>query len=48
MAKVRNIVFDCNESILDLTTVTPIFSVCFAHRLPCASGSGSSSPTPRR
>jgi 2-haloacid dehalogenase len=29
MPKVRNIVFDCNESILDLTTVTPVFQRLF-------------------
>jgi len=27
--KVRNIVFDCNETILDLTTVTPVFQRVF-------------------
>jgi 2-haloacid dehalogenase len=29
MPTVRNIVFDCNESILDLTTVTPVFQRLF-------------------
>jgi 2-haloacid dehalogenase len=29
MSKIRNIVFDCNESILDLTTVTPVFQRLF-------------------
>jgi 2-haloacid dehalogenase len=29
MPKVRNIVFDCNESVLDLTTVTPVFQRLF-------------------
>ena len=29
MSKVRNIVFDCNETILDLTTVTPVFERLF-------------------
>ena len=29
MAKVRNIVFDCNETLLDLTTVTPVFERLF-------------------
>src|SRR4029077_20671661 len=29
MSKVRNIVFDCNESILDLTTITPVFQRLF-------------------
>jgi 2-haloacid dehalogenase len=29
MSKVRNIVFDCNETLLDLTTVTPIFQRLF-------------------
>jgi 2-haloacid dehalogenase len=29
MPKVRNIVFDCNESILDLTTITPVFQRLF-------------------
>src|ERR1700728_1965928 len=29
MSQVRNIVFDCNESILDLTTVTPVFQRLF-------------------
>jgi 2-haloacid dehalogenase len=29
MSKVRNIVFDCNESILDFTTVTPVFQGLF-------------------
>jgi len=29
MATVHNIVFDCNESILDLTTVTPVFQRLF-------------------
>ena len=29
MPKVHNIVFDCNESILDLTTVTPVFQRLF-------------------
>jgi 2-haloacid dehalogenase len=29
MPKVRNIVFDCNESILDLTTITPVFQGLF-------------------
>jgi 2-haloacid dehalogenase len=29
MSKVRNIVFDCNESILDLTTVAPVFQRLF-------------------
>jgi 2-haloacid dehalogenase len=29
MSKIRNIVFDCNESILDLTTITPIFQRLF-------------------
>jgi 2-haloacid dehalogenase len=29
MSKVRNIVFDCNETILDLTTVTPVFQRLF-------------------
>ena len=29
MPKVRNIVFDCNETILDLTTVTPVFQRVF-------------------
>jgi 2-haloacid dehalogenase len=29
MSMVRNIVFDCNESILDLTTVTPVFQRLF-------------------
>jgi 2-haloacid dehalogenase len=30
MLKVRNIVFDCNESLLDLTTVTPVFQRLFS------------------
>jgi 2-haloacid dehalogenase len=29
MSKIRNIVFDCNESILDLTTITPVFQRLF-------------------
>jgi len=29
MSKVRNIVFDCNETLLDLTTVTPVFQRLF-------------------
>jgi 2-haloacid dehalogenase len=29
MSNVRNIVFDCNETILDLTTVTPVFQRIF-------------------
>jgi 2-haloacid dehalogenase len=29
MSKIRNIVFDCNESILDLTTITPVFERLF-------------------
>jgi 2-haloalkanoic acid dehalogenase type II len=29
MPAVRNIVFDCNESILDLTTITPVFQRLF-------------------
>jgi len=29
MSKVRNIVFDINESILDLTTITPVFQRLF-------------------
>jgi 2-haloacid dehalogenase len=29
MPKVRNIVFDCNESILDLTSITPVFQRLF-------------------
>ena len=29
MPRVRNIVFDCNESILDLTTITPAFQRLF-------------------
>jgi len=29
MSKVSNIVFDCNETILDLTTVTPVFQRLF-------------------
>jgi len=29
MSRVRNIVFDCNESILDLATVTPVFQRLF-------------------
>ena len=29
MPTVRNIVFDCNESILDLTTMTPVFQRLF-------------------
>jgi hypothetical protein len=29
MSKVRNLVFDCNETILDLTTVTPVFQRLF-------------------
>ena len=29
MSNVRNIVFDCNETLLDLTTVTPIFQRLF-------------------
>jgi len=29
MSKVRNIVFDCNETILDLTTITPTFQRLF-------------------
>ncbi len=29
MSNVRNIVFDCNESILDLTTMTPVFERLF-------------------
>src|SRR5262249_19837045 len=29
MSTVRNIVFDCNETLLDLTTVTPIFQRLF-------------------
>ena len=29
MPRVRNIVFDCNESILDLTTITPVFERLF-------------------
>ena len=29
MSKVRNIVFDCNGSILDLKTVTPVFQRLF-------------------
>ncbi|MBV8419954.1 MAG: haloacid dehalogenase type II [Hyphomicrobiales bacterium] len=29
MSNVRNIVFDCNETILDLTTVTPVFQRLF-------------------
>jgi 2-haloacid dehalogenase len=29
MAKVRNIVFDCNETLLDLTAVTPVFQRLF-------------------
>lgn len=30
MAKVRNIVFDCNETLLDLRAVTPVFQRLFA------------------
>jgi 2-haloacid dehalogenase len=29
MPTIRNIVFDCNETILDLTTVTPVFQRLF-------------------
>jgi 2-haloacid dehalogenase len=29
VSKVRNIVFDCNESILDLTAITPVFQRLF-------------------
>jgi 2-haloacid dehalogenase len=29
MSRIRNIVFDCNESILDLTTITPVFERLF-------------------
>jgi 2-haloacid dehalogenase len=29
MPTVRNIVFDCNETILDLTTMTPVFQRLF-------------------
>jgi 2-haloacid dehalogenase len=29
MSTVRNIVFDCNETILDLTTITPVFQRLF-------------------
>ncbi|WP_024519108.1 haloacid dehalogenase type II [Bradyrhizobium sp. Tv2a-2] len=29
MSKVRNIVFDCNETLLDLTTVAPVFQRLF-------------------
>jgi 2-haloacid dehalogenase len=29
MPKLRNIVFDCNETLLDLTTVTPVFQRLF-------------------
>src|SRR5262245_14379915 len=29
MPNVRNIVFDCNESILDLTIITPVFERLF-------------------
>jgi len=29
MSKIRNIVFDCNESILDLTTIIPVFQRLF-------------------
>jgi phosphoglycolate phosphatase-like HAD superfamily hydrolase len=32
MPKIRNIVFDCNETILDLATVTLCFSDCLASR----------------
>jgi 2-haloacid dehalogenase len=34
MSKVRNIVFDCNESILDLTTITPVFQRLFGEPGP--------------
>jgi 2-haloacid dehalogenase len=30
MSSVRNIVFDCNETILDLATITPVFQRLFA------------------
>jgi 2-haloacid dehalogenase len=29
MSRIRNVVFDCNESILDLTTITPVFERLF-------------------
>ena len=29
MSKVRNIVFDCNETILDLASIAPVFQRLF-------------------
>ena len=47
MSSVRNIVFDCNETILDLATITPVFQRLFASPGAMVFGSRNSSPTRR-
>ena len=43
MAALPLIVFDVNETLLDLTTMEPTFERIFGDKAPCACGSPTSS-----
>ena len=47
MAALPLIVFDVNETILDLETMEPTFQRIFGEKRPCACGSPTSSCIPR-